>query len=108
MPLQLAWDEPHPRNPGGSEIGRQPFQQITRLMLQEDGSAGLASEREHRALRAFAQPERFGNARDVVADNLPPAQHEGCVREAGALECRRRVVEHVLARRSGASPPGRA
>ena len=87
--LQFARNEPHPRDPAGPEIGRQPLQQLPGLVLEEDRRARLALQREHAALRALGQLQRFGDARDVRARDLAPAQHEGCVREAGALECRR-------------------
>ena len=92
----------------GPRYDRQPLQQVPCLVLQEDRRAGLALQREHAALRSLGELQRLGDARDVRAHDLSPAQHEGCVQEAGAMECRRRVAERVLARRAGTAPPRRA
>jgi len=107
--FEFARNQPHPRYPAVPEIAPQPLDQVAGLMLEEDGCARIALQREHLAVRPFAEPYRLGDARDVRARNLAPAQHKGCVQEAGALECRRRVGQRVLASRPGAAAPrGRA
>ena len=105
MPLQFPRNQPQPGDRGVPEIYPQAFEQVPRLVLEEDGGAGVAFERQHRALRTIGKPQRFGDARDVRAHDLPPAQYEGCVEEAGTLECGRCVAESVLAGMAGAPPP---
>ena len=74
-------------------------------MLQENGRRWFAPERKNGSVRSFLQPDRLGNAGDLGACNLCPAQHQRGIGKAYLAKHLSCFLLRVVGQRAGKSAP---